>query len=76
MRVVAIIQARMNSSRLPGKVLETVEGKPIIEWQIERLLLSRLIDEVVIATSDQKSDDPIVKFCKKHKIRFYREACC
>ena len=72
MRVVAIIQARMNSSRLPGKVLETVEGKPIIEWQIERLLLSRLIDEVVIATSDQKSDDPIVKLCKKLKIRFYR----
>lgn len=72
MRVVAIIQARMNSSRLPGKVLEVVEGKPIIEWQFERLSLSRLVDEVVVATSDKKNDDPIVKWCKKNKIKFYR----
>ena len=72
MRIVAIIQARMNSSRLPGKVLKVVEGKPIIKWQIERLKLSRLIDEVVIATSNNKCDDPIVKFCNKNKIRFYR----
>ena len=72
MRVVAIIQARMNSSRLPGKVLEIVEGKPIIEWQFERLSLSRLVDEVVVATSDKKNDDPIVKWCRKNKIKFYR----
>ena len=72
MRVVAIIQARMNSSRLPGKVLEIVEGKPLIEWQIERLSLSRLVDEVVVATSDTENDDPIVRLCKKNKIRFHR----
>ena len=49
MKIVASIQARLSSSRLPGKVLMELEGKPILQWQVERLSQSRLIDEVIVA---------------------------
>ena len=59
MRFVCIIEARMRSSRLPGKVLKPILGKPMLELMIERLRRARTIDEVVIATTDQPSDEPI-----------------
>lgn len=59
MRVTATIQARMSSSRLPGKVLKPICGKPMLQIQIERILRSRLVDEVVVATSVNPFDDPI-----------------
>lgn len=59
--VVAILQARMSSSRLPGKVLKPLLGRPMIEWQIERVLRSKLIDRLVVATSVDPSDDPLVQ---------------
>lgn len=56
-RVVAVLQARTTSSRLPGKVLQDVAGKPMLLRQIERIRRSRLIDDLVVATSDHSSDD-------------------
>lgn len=59
MPVIAILQARMSSSRLPGKILLPILGKPMLHHQIERVLQSKLIDKVVIATSDQSEDNPL-----------------
>ncbi|MBI4596965.1 MAG: glycosyltransferase family protein [Candidatus Omnitrophica bacterium] len=59
MNIVATVQARMGSSRLPGKVLKPIVGKPMLQLQIERIQQSRLIDQVVIATSVEQGNDPI-----------------
>jgi len=60
MRTVAIVQARMGSSRLPGKVLADLAGATMLARVVERLRAARTIDDVVIATSTLTSDDPIV----------------
>jgi len=72
MKIVATIEARMNSSRLPGKVLLTVQGKTILELLIERLQKVRLIDEIVVATTRNNNDDLIEDLCKKNNIRIFR----
>jgi len=61
-RTIAIIQARMGSQRLPGKVLEDVQGKPMLQRVIERAGASALIDRVVVATTTETGDDPIMTF--------------
>jgi len=71
MKIVASIQARMNSSRFPGKVLQTVCGKPLLLWQVERLRNSRLIDEVIVATSKNKLDRQIFDFCSTNNIKAF-----
>ena len=48
----AVLQARMSSNRLPGKVLMEVNGKPMIYWQIQRILQSKEISKIVVATSE------------------------
>jgi len=55
----AILQARMSSTRLPGKVLADLAGAPMILRQIERLRRSTRLERIVVATSDQASDDPL-----------------
>jgi spore coat polysaccharide biosynthesis protein SpsF len=62
MQTIAIIQARMGSSRLPGKVLLDIAGKPMIQHVIERTRRARSLDSVTIATTTDPSDDPIVAF--------------
>lgn len=57
MRTVAIIQARMGSSRLPGKILEPLAGKPVLQRVIERLAASNAFAQVVVATTDREIDD-------------------
>jgi len=64
LKVVAIVQARMGSSRLPGKVLKDVEGETVLARVVNRLRRARLIDEVWIATTDRAADDVIVKECR------------
>ncbi|MGY4503292.1 spore coat polysaccharide biosynthesis protein SpsF [Bradyrhizobium sp. GM24.11] len=64
MTVMAILQARMSSRRLPGKVLAPVLGQPMIQRQIERIRHTRLIDRLVIATSAMSDDDAIAEFCR------------
>ncbi|MEO8301133.1 MAG: aldo/keto reductase [Rhizomicrobium sp.] len=61
--VVAVIQARMGSSRLPGKVLMLVAGKPLLWHIVHRLRQCRSLDEIAIATSSDQRDDIIAKFC-------------
>ena len=70
--ITASIQARLGSSRLPGKVLKDVCGKPMLQWQIERLKRSRLVDRVVVATTINPGDDRIESFCRENDTECYR----
>jgi len=72
MKIVASIQARLGSSRLPGKVLKEINGKPMLLRHIERLKESRLLDDIIVATTTNKNDDKIVAFCKENNINYYR----
>ncbi len=71
-RVAAFIQARMTSSRLPGKVLEPIGGRPSIVFMVERLRRARLLDSIVVVTSDDPSDDPLVEVLAKADIPAFR----
>lgn len=71
-KVIAIIQARQGSTRLPGKVLMEVLDKPLLGYQIERVKRSKIIDEIVIATTNLKKDNAIENFCKKQNINCFR----
>jgi spore coat polysaccharide biosynthesis protein SpsF (cytidylyltransferase family) len=62
MKTVAIIQGRMGSSRLPGKVLLEIAGKPMIQHVIERTQHARTLNAVTIATTTDPSDDPVAAF--------------
>ncbi|MCD6163590.1 MAG: glycosyltransferase family protein [candidate division Zixibacteria bacterium] len=72
MKTVIIVQARMTSSRLPGKVLKRIMGKCLLEYQIERLRRVSLADETVIATTINDADIPIVELCQQLTIPFFR----
>ncbi|MGE7910998.1 cytidylyltransferase domain-containing protein [Lysinibacillus xylanilyticus] len=72
MRIVAIIQARMGSTRLPGKILKIVNDRPLLSYQIERLQQSSYITDLVIATTIDDKDDLIVDFCKKNNVLCFR----
>ena len=61
MKVVALIQARMGSLRLPGKVLRNIEGKPLIELLLKRLSKSKELDEIVVATSKSIENEKLQK---------------
>lgn len=69
---VAIIQARLSASRLPGKVLLDIAGEPMLTRVVERTKGSQLIDQVVVATSVAKSDDPIEDFCIQRGYPYFR----
>tara|TARA_E500000331_G_scaffold57023_1_gene51042 strand:+ start:4030 stop:4827 length:798 start_codon:yes stop_codon:yes gene_type:complete len=71
-KTLAIIQARMNSSRLPGKVLMPINGRPMLDYMIERISSSSEIDDFVIATSIESSDNPIEEFCVDNNVNFFR----
>ena len=71
MKIVGVIQARMGSSRLPGKTLRLINGKPLLQRVIERVQLSKSIHEIIVATTDQPEDKQIVKFCNTHNIRVF-----
>ncbi len=72
MRIVALIQARLGSSRLPGKVLKDIAGKPMLLRVVERVRLANLVTHVVVATTDAEQDDEIALFCETAGIDFYR----
>jgi spore coat polysaccharide biosynthesis protein SpsF len=72
MKVVAVIQARMNSTRLPGKILYKVMDQTLLEIQIERVKRVPLIDEIIVATTTNPGDEPIVDLCRKLRIAYYR----
>lgn len=72
MKILIIVQARMTSTRLPGKVLKEVLGKPLLEYQIERLRRVRLADGIVIATTTNDTDAPIVNLCRRLDVPVFR----
>lgn len=72
MRTVAIIQARMTSTRLPGKVLADLAGSPVLGHVVRRVLAARQIDDVVIATTVNASDDPVVALADQLGVRWHR----
>lgn len=72
MKIAAIIQARMGSKRLPGKVMKKIGNKFLIEYIIESLSKIQGLEKTIISTSKNSEDDKIVNFCKKKNILFYR----
>lgn len=68
----AIIQARMNSSRLPGKVLLKIGDETVLEKQVKRLKASKYLDVISVATTSNPSDDQIVEEAKRLGVNFYR----
>ena len=68
----AIIEARMSSTRLPGKVLMTAANKPFLLHLVERIKKIKKIKKIIIATTTNHKDIEIVNFCKKNKISFFR----
>jgi len=72
MKVVAIIQARMSSSRLPGKVLMPLAGVPVLGHVVDRLCSCKMVDEIVVATSLDASDDLISDYCRNAGINVFR----
>ena len=71
-KIVASIEARMTSSRLPGKVLMEINGKPVLEILIDRLKRSKYINEIVIATSSNDADDRIEELGKELNVAVFR----
>ncbi|HEX9018312.1 MAG TPA: glycosyltransferase family protein [Anaerolineaceae bacterium] len=72
MRTIAIIQARMSSSRLPGKVLLDIAGKPMLVRVVERARRAQTVDEVLIATTTDPADNPIEDLCRAEGYAIYR----
>ena len=71
LKVGCIVQARMGSTRLPGKVLIPVLDKPILWHIVNRLRNSKLIEEIIIATTNKDRDKPIINMAKKYHIQSY-----
>jgi spore coat polysaccharide biosynthesis protein SpsF len=72
MKTAAIVQARTGSTRLPGKVLLPLLGKPVLTQVMRRVARARLVDEVVVATTELASDDPIVELGRREGWRVVR----
>ena len=70
--MLAIIQARLSSNRLRGKVLKKINNKYLLERVFENVLKSKKVKKIIVATSSNQSDDDIVKFCLQKKINYFR----
>ena len=72
MNIGIIVLCRLNSSRLPGKILSHINGKPLITYILERLSKSKYNGNIVIATSRNQTDQPIEDYCIKNNTSYYR----
>jgi len=72
LKIVCSVQARVGSTRLPGKVLQDLSGRTMLARVIERLRAARKIDEVMIATTIMGKDDQIVDECRRHSVPYWR----
>ncbi|MBI2610910.1 glycosyltransferase family protein [Candidatus Kaiserbacteria bacterium] len=70
--IAAILQARVGSTRLPGKVLKPILGKPMLLLQLERLKRSKKVDMFVVATTNKPEDDPVVKLAERAGVTVFR----
>jgi spore coat polysaccharide biosynthesis protein SpsF len=71
-KIIAIIQARMGSTRLPGKCMKRIMGKSLLYYQINQVKKVKLIDSIVVATTNNSKDNVISNFCKKEKVNCFR----
>ena len=71
-RIVAIVQARMNSTRLPGKVLLDLCGEPMLRRVVQRASRSALVEQVVVATTTDATDDSLYSYCLSHSLPCWR----
>lgn len=71
-RIVSTIEVRMGSSRLPGKTMKLIQGKPTLEILLERLARAKRVDQIVVATSVNPEDDAIESLCKRLGYSCYR----
>lgn len=72
MRTIAIIQARMGSSRLPGKMLLSLAGQPVVRHVYDRACRIVGVDEVLVATTVARTDEPLASYCAAHGIPIFR----
>lgn len=72
MRTVAVIQARMGSTRLPGKIVADIAGRPLALWTVGAVEAVAGVDDIVVATTDQPEDDPFADLLRAHGIRVHR----
>ena len=72
LKVAAIVQARMGSARLPGKVLLDIAGKTMLARVVERLSSAKSLDGVLVATTDSPHDDAIVEECRRLSVAVFR----
>lgn len=72
MKTALIVQARMGSTRLPGKVLLPLAGEPMLRRLLERLSRVALADSIVVATTTEAGDDVLEEFCRSEGINYYR----
>jgi spore coat polysaccharide biosynthesis protein SpsF len=72
MRTIAVIQARMGSTRLPGKILEPIEGRPLLGWTIAAVQSIAAVDDLVLATSDRSEDDRVADAMATLGVRVHR----
>lgn len=70
--VVAIVQARMGSTRLPGKVMADIAGKPMLARVVERAARAQTLDSLIVATTVDPSDDAVAALCASHGYSFFR----
>jgi spore coat polysaccharide biosynthesis protein SpsF len=72
LKALIIVQARMTSTRLPGKILKEVLGRPLLDFQFERLARVTRAEGAMIATTTNATDEPVVEFCRTRGIRCFR----
>ena len=72
MRIIASVQVRLGSTRLPRKALKEIMDKPVLYYLIERLKRATLVDDIIVATSVEKIDDDIEMFCRNNAIHCFR----
>jgi spore coat polysaccharide biosynthesis protein SpsF len=70
--IVAIIQARMRSTRLPGKILAKIAGHPLLWHVVERVRQAKNLDQVLVATTGSATDDVVAAFCAQNEIPCFR----
>ncbi|MFV1858024.1 MAG: cytidylyltransferase domain-containing protein, partial [Anaerolineales bacterium] len=71
-KVVAIVQARMASTRYPGKVLADIEGEPLLVREVDRAQRAEFVDQLVVATTNEPEDEPIAELCRDRGYACYR----
>lgn len=72
MRIVCIIQARMSSTRLPNKVLIPLAGREVLSHILQRLSFCKTLDEIIVATSTDNTDDELAEWCLQRKVMLFR----